>query len=151
MKHSIFRSPKLLVLLPLLASALACNARYSNAAFHLPRDGNPERGKAAFAELGCAGCHYVLGANPTDSQARPGLIVLGGTVDRKMTDAYLVTHVLDPANGITPSSQSRIATAGQPRMPAFADRITVRQLTDIVAFLQSNYQLRPMPPEVWYH
>lgn len=150
MKHSILRSPKLLVLLPLLVSAAACNPRYSIAAFHLPRDGNPERGKEAFTELGCTACHYVMGASQTDSEARPGLIVLGGTVDRKMTDAYLVTHVLDPSNGHTPSVRARIATTGQPRMPAFADRITVRQLTDIVAFLQSHYQLRPMPPETWY-
>jgi hypothetical protein len=36
-------------------------------------------------------------------------------------------------------------------MPLYADRMTVQQLTDIVAYLQSQYTLRPAPPPFPYH
>lgn len=143
--HPCFPSAKLWALLPLLASAVACNARYSNAAFHLPGDGDAERGRAAFVELGCYACHQVSGVSLPKSDRAP--VILGGVVDRKMTDAYLVAHLLDPARR---SRTVRMTNVGQPQMPGYADRMTVRQLTDIVAFLQSRYQLRPMPPEIWY-
>ena len=39
-----------------------------------------------------------------------------------------------------------IPMAGQSRMTHYADRMTVQQLTDIVAFLQSQYTERPAEP-----
>jgi len=145
-RRTRFQPAKLLALLPLLAS-VACNARYSAAAFHLPGDSDAERGRAAFVELGCHACHQVTGASLPKSDRGP--VVLGGVVDRKMTDAYVVAHLLDPSSRVK-SARAQVTNAGQARMPGYADRMTVRQLTDIVAFLQSHYQLRPMPPQIWY-
>jgi hypothetical protein len=144
-------SQRLLILFPLLAALVGCNARYSNASFHLPPGASAERGQAAFVELGCSGCHQVVGVNLPKTDSGPVTVVLGGEVDRKMTDAYLVTHVLDPNFRPPSSTRARMTTTVEVRMPAFADRITVRQLTDIVAFLQVHYRLRAMPPETWYH
>jgi len=71
-------------------------------------------------------------------------------VDRRLTDAYLVTEVIDPSYRLAPYPKNQIASGGQSRMPHYADRMTVRQLTDIVAFLQAHYTLRPIPPEYTY-
>ena len=139
---------KLLVLAPLLISAVACSTRYSAAAFHLPGDGDAERGKAAFVTLGCSNCHEVSGADlPRPAVQPPVPVVLGGMVDRRVTDAFLVTEVIDPSFRLAPYPKEQITVAGKSRMPHYADRMTVRQLVDIVAFLQSHYTLRPMPPE----
>jgi len=140
-----------LALAPLLVSAVACNARYSTAAFHLPVDGDAERGKAAFVALGCNSCHEVTGVDlPRPTVQPPVPVSLGGLVDRRLTDAYLVTEVIDPSYRLAPYPKDQISSGGQSRMPHYADRMTVRQLTDIVAFLQAHYTLRPMPPEYTY-
>jgi hypothetical protein len=36
-------------------------------------------------------------------------------------------------------------------MPVYADKISVRQMTDLVAFLQSRYVVRPPMPKYYYH
>jgi sulfur-oxidizing protein SoxX len=146
-----FAFSKFLALAPLLVSAVACNARYSTSAFHLPSDGDAQRGKAAFVQLGCNSCHEVTGADlPRPTVQPPVPVVLGGLVDRRMTDAYLATEVIDPSYRLAPYPKEQIAFAGQSRMPHYAEQMTVRQLTDIVAFLQSRYALRPLPPEYIY-
>jgi sulfur-oxidizing protein SoxX len=150
MKH--FRSAKFLALAPLLVSAVACNARHSNAAFHLPVDGDAERGKVAFITLGCNSCHEVAGVDLPRPTAQPPVpVVLGGTVDKRLTDAFLVTEAIDPSYRLGPYPKDQIASGGQSRMPHYASQMTVRQLTDIVAFLQAHYTVRPVPPEYTYH
>lgn len=147
-----FWRPRFLALVPLFVCAAACNARYSTAAFHLPADGDAERGKAAFLSLGCNSCHGVIGVDLPRPTAQPSIpVVLGGMVDRRLSDAYLVTEVIDPSYRLAPYPRDQITTGdGQSRMPHYADKMTVRQLTDIVAFLQAHYTLRPLPPEYTY-
>ena len=141
-----------LALAPLLLSAVACNARYSSAAFHLPADGDAERGQAAFVTLGCNSCHEVAGVDlPRPTVQPPVPVLLGGTVDRRLTDAYMVTELIDPSYRLAPYPKDQISSGGQSRMPHYSTQMTVRQLTDIVAFLQAHYTLRPMPPEYIYH
>lgn len=132
-----------LLLLP-LALTIACNSdRHSAAGFRLPSSGDMERGKAVFLELKCHTCHQVNGVNlphsPSTAEVR---VMLGGETLRDMTDGYLVTSIINPSARIAPHRDDLRKPDGTSRMPIYADNLTVRQLTDLVAFLQSHYTLR---------
>ena len=132
--------------LALLAAAIGCSGRNSASAFHLPSDGDVERGKAAFVSLGCNSCHEVTGVDlpkPTVSSQVP--IVLGGTTYAGVSNAYLVTSIINPSYELAPYPKEQISVAGKSRMPHYVETLTVRQLTDVVAFLQSHYVIQRMP------
>src|SRR5579872_5746018 len=123
-----------------VASAACSSGRHSASAFRLPPDGDVERGKAAFVALGCNSRHEVAGVDlPRPTVQPPVPVTLGGTVDSKLSDGYLVTSIIYPSYELAPYPKDQITTGGQSRMPHYADRMTVRQLADIVAFLQSRY------------
>ena len=134
----------------LLAAGAACQStRTSTDAFHLLADGNIDRGRAAFTDLGCHSCHEVAGVDlPRPTVQPPVPVTLGGQVSARLSDAYLVTSILNPSHDLAPYPKAQITTAGQSRMPSYTDRMTVRQLTDVVAFLQVNYSVT-RPPEVY--
>lgn len=124
----------------------ACESRYSSS-LHLPA-GDVDRGKTAFVELGCHSCHEVAGANLPAPSVHPAVpVTLGGEVDRKLSDAYLVTSMLDPSYDLAPYPRDQITSGGKSRMPCFAARMSTQQMIDIVAFLQSHYSLRPFSPQ----
>lgn len=141
-------STKLLALVALAATGVACStARDPGKGFRLAGNGDTHRGKAAFMEFRCTECHRVQGANlpqPTGSA-----VVLGGSVVHQPSDGYLVTAIINPAYhaGRYPVET---AAATPARMPEFASRMTVQQLTDIVAYLQSRYALSPLPVQNEY-
>jgi len=62
-----------------------------------------------------------------------------------------VTSILYPSAQLARYPARDIPMAGHSRMPHYADRMTVQQLTDIVAFLQTQYverrQRRPSRTE----
>ncbi len=139
----------LLAIASLLMATAACNAgRHSSSGFRLPDTGDPERGKATFIALGCSGCHRVSGAAelpaPTTTPAVP--VVLGGDVATEMTDGYLVTSIINPSHRLASYPKSQIATDGKSRMPEYAESLSVRELTDLVAFLQAHYTVRSVRP-----
>ncbi len=141
-----------LVMATLLAAGAACKpARHSPASFRLPEGGSVERGRQAFAELGCASCHTVAGTDlPRPNVQPPVPVTLGGEVDAKLSDAYLATAMINPSYHFAPYPKDQIAQGGVSRMPAYADRLTVRQMTDLVAFLQSRYVVRRTLPTYAY-
>jgi len=137
----------------LLGAGVACDAgRHTTAGFRLPPDGNVENGKAAFVEFGCHTCHAVAGADlPRPTVQPPVPVVLGGEVNNKYSDAYLVTSIVYPSYQLAAYPKQQIAINGDSRMPHdYASRMTVRQLTDIVAFLQSHYTVRVMQPQYYF-
>jgi L-cysteine S-thiosulfotransferase len=127
-----------------LAATMACSAgRHSSAGFRLPADGDVERGKAAFQDLGCQKCHQVSGTDLPKPTVQPEVpVVLGGLVGQEMPDGYLVTSIINPSHQLASYPREKITAGGKSRMPEYADRMTVRQLTDVVAFLQSRYTVR---------
>ncbi len=141
------RSGFLVVAALALASAACSSGRHSASAFHLPPDGDVERGKTAFVALGCNECHEVSGADlPRPTVQPPVPVTLGGVLDTRLSDAYLVTSIVYPSYDLAPHPKAQIANGGQSRMPHdYAGRMTVRQLTDIVAFLQSRYIVPRLP------
>lgn len=140
---------KFCALAAMLVTGIACSSgRYSAAAFHLPGDGDATRGKAAFLELGCNNCHTVAGEDlPKPEVALQISVPLGGEVMAQVSDAYLVTSMLDPSYRL---AGDRPDHSGKSRMPHYADRLTARQAIDIVAFLQAHYTVLKARPDYMY-
>jgi mono/diheme cytochrome c family protein len=120
---------------------------HSASGFRLP-DGNAQRGKAAFVAYGCHTCHEVAGSDLAKPTVQPPVpVILGGVVERPMTDGYLTTSIVNPSYKIAGYPREQVAVNGRSRMPHYADRMTVQDLTDIVAFLQSQYTVRRTMPD----
>jgi hypothetical protein len=77
------------------------------------------------------------------------MVALGGSVPREVTDGYLVTSIMNPSYVLAAYPRELITAGGRSRMPDYRDRMTVRQLVDTVAFLQSRYTVVP-PSRVAY-
>jgi hypothetical protein len=127
----------------LLAAVLAgCDAGpKSGRGFHLP-DGDVEKGKAAFLALKCHTCHRVSGVDlPLPISSAPTNIVLGGEASYIHTYGELVTSVINPSHGLAPGFKKEQLKGNKlSPMPEFNDLMTVRQMIDLVAFLQSRYK-----------
>ena len=135
------RFVKLLLVLALAILVSCANARNEARGFRLADNGDPQHGKAVFQEFGCIRCHQVEGSalpQPTIQN-----IALGGSVLMEPSDGYLVTAIINPRYHAAryPRSTASTTVSG---MPDFAERMTVQQLTDIVAYLKSRYALRPL-------
>ncbi len=138
---------KLLPIVVLLGGTVACDSgRHSSAGFRLPANGDVERGKVAFVQLGCNTCHEVSGMDlPKPTVQPPVPVVLGGVVPVEVTDGYLVTSIINPSYTLAPYPKEMITAGGKSRMPDYSGTMTVAQLVDTVAFLQSRYTVeRPM-------
>jgi sulfur-oxidizing protein SoxX len=141
-----YRSKQLAVVLLLVTGAACGSGRTSPAAFRLPPDGNVERGKTAFLAFGCNSCHEVSGVDlPRPSVQPPVPVILGGLVDTRLSNAYLVTSIIYPSYELAPFARRQVARGGHSRMPEYAETMTVRQLTDIVGFLQAHYFVPRLP------
>ena len=132
----------------LMLVTAACSGPKSGAGLRLP-DGDVERGRAAFLELKCSTCHTVAGTEvpvPSKDYAYVRVVVLGGEVRQVKTYGALVTSIINPSHSLAPGYPKELITKGnQSAMTNFNDTMTVRQLIDLVAFLQSRYNF--VPPE----
>ncbi|MCA9111959.1 MAG: c-type cytochrome [Planctomycetaceae bacterium] len=136
------------VCLIVLTSLLGCEpGPKSGSGFTLP-DGDVKRGEEAFVSLKCHACHDVKGVElPEVELDLEQEVVLGGEVPHISTYGELVTSIINPshklAKGYIPDV---ISTEGESKMINYNDAMTVQQLIDLVAFLQSHYRLRPQVP-----
>lgn len=119
----------------------------SGKGFTLPA-GDVERGRTAFVELKCHACHTVDGVELPEVEAELKPVVrLGGKVPRISTYGELVTSVINPSHKLASGySKEAVSADGQSRMTNYNEALTVQQLIDIVAFLQSRYELQPYEP-----
>jgi hypothetical protein len=144
---------KVLLLILVFASALvACDSGpRSPAGFRLPQ-GDVKQGKAVFLEMECYRCHWVAGVGdlPSPTVDPPVSVVLGGRVFEVRTDGYLVTSIINPSHRLTRKFRGPALTteSGESRMLDYNEVMTVHQLTDLVAFLQSTYQHMPPPRQI---
>lgn len=131
----------------LIGLLTGCGGRHSPVGFRLPATGDIERGRAAFVSLECTSCHTIPGVVlQTESKFDLGPVPLGGEVREVRTDGFLVTSIIHPSHIQVRSPREELMTAeGESRMPDYTDTMTVRQLIDIVAFLQSKYTVVPGP------
>lgn len=108
-------------------------------------DGDPVAGKKAFVAVGCASCHSVAGEAdlPPPTVNPPVPIVFGADQASRPTNARLVTAIVNPSNHIAMRHRKEEVMLGEgSRMADFTRALTVRELVDIVAFLQSTYDAR---------
>ena len=98
-----------------------------------PPPGDAERGREVFARLGCAACHRVGDGAPSASTG----------VGPDLTDAgehhpagYLLESVINP-NAVIVEGPGYTAADGRSIMPSYADRLTVPELLDLVAYLRT--------------
>lgn len=131
---------KPLLMLALLASVGCSPGPTSSHGFRLP-DGEVEVGRAVFAQLQCVACHSVEGADLAAPAEGAELdIRLGGKVLRVRSYGELVTAVINPSHDIAQAYQEQGASADS--LSPMADHnatLTVQELIDLVAFLQSTY------------
>jgi mono/diheme cytochrome c family protein len=129
-----------------------CGGPKSGAGLRLP-DGDVERGKVAFLELKCNTCHTVAKTEmpaPSRDYAYVRVVVLGGEVRQVKTYGALVTSIINPSHSLAPGYPKELITKdNQSAMANFNDTMTVRQLIDLVAFLQSRYEFVPPEPATY--
>lgn len=131
-------SLRALAALALIAFTAGCSGRHSPSGFRLP-PGDADAGQKAFADLQCASCHTVPNADlPAPTASTP--VALGGRVVLPPTDGDLTTDIVLPASHFAsgyPASQ--VQEGSKSKMPDYTEKITIKQLADLVAFLQSKY------------
>ena len=87
---------KFVLCLILTVLTLGCGGRRSASGFRLPDSGDAERGRQAFVDLRCYGCHAVEGIDLPAADANvPTVVTLGGSVlsplAQSMTSIVAVT------------------------------------------------------------
>lgn len=131
----------------ILVSVAGCTPQpTSGRGFTLP-DGDVDRGQQFFVQLNCHQCHTVSGAELPQIDDRELNIRLGGNVPRIGTYGELVTAIVNPSHRLAKGhTTDEVAVDGHSRMQNYNDVLTVSQLIDLVAFLQSRYTLRTYEP-----
>jgi hypothetical protein len=116
--------------------------------FEFP-EGDAEEGRYSFEEMRCLQCHVVEGvtfegegeAAENEGGIGPDLTAIGSI----QTATYLVAAVLDPNQvivadppGQQPGDEGSYRTEfGHSKMPEYHDTMTLRQLLDIAAFMET--------------
>lgn len=126
----------------LLVLALAgCMGRRSPSGFRLP-PGDAEAGRATFVTLECHSCHTVVGVPDLPPPRMTPPIALGGTVPLPRTDGDLTTDIILPSSHFARGYPAQHVQEGaRSKMPDYTERMSVRQLADLVAFLQAHYEV----------
>lgn len=110
-------------------------------------EGSIESGRQAFIDHQCHRCHSVAGVRlPELAGAGSPMLELGGETSYIKAYSELVTSIINPNHRI---SERYLERVGAPLLPPLEspmpmphiDTMTVRQLIDIVAFLDSRYIL----------
>lgn len=116
--------------------------------FGLPiEQGDIEAGRQAFVDHQCHRCHNVAGVRlPELAGASAPLLELGGETSYVKAYSELVTSIINPDHRISEEYRERMERRTllplQSPMPmAHIETMTVRQMIDIVAFLDSRYVL----------
>ena len=143
---------QLLFALALVVVLSGCEAGPKSArGFTLP-EGDPEKGKAVFTQLHCHGCHSVEGVElPEAEDPEQTIVRLGGQVPRIKTYGELVTGIINPSHRLARgySAESISSEEGESKMRNYNDVMSVGQLIDLVAFLQSHYELKRYEPTTY--
>jgi mono/diheme cytochrome c family protein len=121
----------------------------SSAGFRLP-DGDADAGLEAFLIMQCNQCHTIKGMTlPGIPDTDPPYVELGGKVTYVKTYGELVTSIINPSHRLAPGyAAEQVSDDGVSKMYNYNRYMTVQELIDLVAFLQSHYDV--VPPQVDY-
>jgi len=131
---------------PLLASAMLAASCAYDPSFGFPvEEGDIAAGRQAFIDHQCHQCHSVAGVSlPPLAGASGVMLELGGETSTVRTYGGLMTSIINPNHEISEAYRDRLLLRGEvpldsPMPMPHIDNMTVRQLIDIVAFLDSRY------------
>ena len=145
--HSILA----LFLAALSLTLSACEPESAMAArgFKLP-DGDPVAGREAFLYMQCHQCHSLKGEElPVIPDQSPPYVELGGAVTQVRTYGQLVTSIINPSHKLAIGYAKEVVTEdGMSKMYNYNQFMTVKELTDIVMYLQPYYKV--VVPEFRY-
>ena len=146
---SLKRLVALLSIILLLCLVTACAPdKQSGRGLYLP-EGNADKGKQDFIDLGCNWCHTVKGVDlpVVENEPAPFSIQLGGEVIRVKTYGELVTSIINPNHIISYQNRQVLEKLARDKdaeiktlMPSFNDKMTVAQLVNLVTFLDAHYK-----------
>lgn len=111
------------------------------------QQGDIDRGRQAFADHRCHQCHSVAGVSlPALAGASPVQFELGGEIFAVMSYTDLMTSIINPNHVISERYREQVLLEGgipfeSPMPMPHIQNMTVRQLIDLVAFLDSRYSL----------
>ncbi len=127
------------------AVALTACGPSQSTGFTLP-EGDAERGKQSFMDLGCGFCHTVAGVEGLreDFEQPDRTVILGGEKPRVYTYGELVTSIINPSHKISQPELGDVADdEGNSQMVNYNDIMTITEMTDLVTFLEQHYSLKP--------
>ncbi len=139
----MFRILSLIFAFVLLAGASGCTRTPESAAgFRLP-DGDQIAGRQEFIDLKCYECHTIPDETfPEIPNVEPPYVVLGGDVTRVKTYGELVSSIINPSHKLAKGyAEEEVSEDGVSKMRIYNDVMTVRQLTDLVMFVQPHYKV----------
>jgi mono/diheme cytochrome c family protein len=106
-------------------------------------DGNPVSGKVAFSDHKCFACHQVEGGGfPVPTTITPTYVDFGSR--RIGSREYLMESIIAPshrfAKPIPPPGKSagdeNVMSGSKSRMSNYSDQLTVREMLDLIAYLE---------------
>jgi mono/diheme cytochrome c family protein len=120
----------------------------SERGFRLP-EGNATAGRETFLYMHCNQCHTINGEElPTVAGFEP-FVELGGSLTRVKTYGELVTAIINPSHKLADGyPEDVVSDNGKSKMYVYNGFMTVQELTDLVMFLQSHYEV--VPPQFQY-
>ena len=109
-------------------------------------EGNIEAGRQAFVDHRCHQCHSIAGLRlPELAGASAPMLELGGETSLVKAYSELVTSIINPDHRISlryiEQQRPPVAPLTSPMPMAHIETMTVRQVIDLVAFLDSRYIL----------
>ena len=119
--------------------ALGCTqspveTEYRTTMLMLP-EGQPAAGRDAFVSLGCAGCHTVAWDEELPAAAVPSLGPELGVDFARLGPGGLATSIVAPSHKVSAKYQGMTQGGASP-MRDYTREMTIRQLADIVAYLE---------------
>ena len=130
--------------LTVLLLVTGCAQRNTGAEFVLP-EGDADKGQELFVSYGCYNCHSVPNLDLPEGNG-PVRVTLGGRVSKVKTYPELVTSIINPSHKFVPRRRpEEVSEDGESLMSVYNDVMTVTELVDIVAFLESRYEVLERP------
>ncbi|MCP5092418.1 MAG: c-type cytochrome [Gammaproteobacteria bacterium] len=123
-------------------SACDQGAMMSEKGFRLP-DGDVQAGREAFLYMHCHQCHSIDGVElPGIPGQEPPYVELGGEVTKVKTYGELVTAIINPSHKLARGYAAEVVSDdGKSKMHVYNDYMTVKELNDIVMYLQPYYEV----------
>lgn len=138
---------ELQILSALSLAVVAAGCAYTPG-FSFPiEQGNIDRGRQAFVDHQCHQCHSIAGVSlPTLAGAPPPILELGGETSVSLSSAELMTSIINPNHIISERYREQLRLEAvvpleSPMPMPHIENMTVRQLIDLIAFLDSRYIL----------